>query len=687
MLLSFLVKLIAGSGLLYGYYHLFLRNRQFHHYNRFYLLAAVLVSMILPFIHIPASLLLGNHQHGTVIQTLRVINVNGWEEPVTIYASSGGWGQWLTIQNCLFVVYFGGLLTGLVMLIRSLAWIKKLRRKYPYDTVDQLRLYYTAEPGTPFSFFRSVFWDNNISLHDARGQQIFRHEMFHVKEKHSADVLLMELICCCCWFNPFYHLLKKELKAIHEFLADEYAASANNRYEYAELLVAHAITQKKLSLTTPFFHNQLKRRITMITQSNLIRRSGYIRRIMALPLLLLLFSAFAVKLSKTIPGQTALQATARKITVVVDPGHGGMYPGAKGIKAVEKDLTLAISQKIKELAVSYNINVVLTRNEDKMVAGASDLKQDLQNRINITNTTKPDLFLSIHVNFTPHNNTSLTGFQAYIGTKNNDARNRQLSSAILNSLKHIYKVDDIIKQHQSGVFVLDNNNYPSAIIECGFLNNPNDEAYFSEPVNQEKVAHKILEGIVQYTAAQNTTSTTLQYQPVADTLTEQVLAVISEVDIQSIDTDLHTKIATVHFKNGDVKYAHAALIDKYFPPHITTDTIPGVHKSTVDTQAIFKKVEFEPDYTGGEKAWVAYLIKNVHYPKDAVTKKLEGTVVVEFIVDTNGKISDVKAISGPTVFREESIRVVKESGTWVPAKQNGKTVRAYKRQPIVYRIG
>ena len=60
--------------------------------------------------------------------------------------------------------------------------------------------------------------------------------------------------------------------------------------------------------------------------------------------------------------------------------------------------------------------------------------------------------------------------------------------------------------------------------------------------------------------------------------------------------------------------------------------------------------------------------------------------MVQFIVDKEGSLSDIKAISGPKELQEESIRVVKESGKWIPAVQNGKKVRAYKRQPIIYKL-
>src|SRR4029077_490104 len=142
-------------------------------------------------------------------------------------------------------------------LIKSLVYITRMSRRYRYEQLDDIKFFQTNEPGTPFSFFKQVFWNRQIDLQSHEGQQIFRHELYHVRQKHSFDILLIEIITIIFWFNPFFYLIKKEIKAIHEFLADQYAASASNRYSYAELLVLQSINNKKIQLFNPFFHNQI----------------------------------------------------------------------------------------------------------------------------------------------------------------------------------------------------------------------------------------------------------------------------------------------------------------------------------------------------------------------------------------------------------------------------------------------
>lgn len=98
------------------------------------------------------------------------------------------------------------------------------------------------------------------------------------------------------------------------------------------------------------------------------------------------------------------------------------------------------------------------------------------------------------------------------------------------------------------------------------------------------------------------------------------------------------------------------------------------------------KVEIESQYPGGTKAWERFLLKNLRIPQVAIDNGIEGTVMVQFVVDREGNVSNVEAISGPAELRDEAVRVIKKSGKWTPAVQNGKHVPSYKKQPIGVKI-
>ena len=103
-------------------------------------------------------------------------------------------------------------------------------------------------------------------------------------------------------------------------------------------------------------------------------------------------------------------------------------------------------------------------------------------------------------------------------------------------------------------------------------------------------------------------------------------------------------------------------------------------KENVDS--VFRKVEIESSYPGGDPGWKRFLLKNFVTPEEVIANQISGTVVVQFIVDREGNVSDVHAISGPEEIAREAMRVIRKSGKWIPAIQNGRTVASYKSQPV-----
>ncbi len=117
-----------------------------------------------------------------------------------------------------------------------------------------------------------------------------------------------------------------------------------------------------------------------------------------------------------------------------------------------------------------------------------------------------------------------------------------------------------------------------------------------------------------------------------------------------------------------------------------TGVVEAPKKVEEDWDRTFTKVEIESEYPGGLAAWRRYLERTLRYPTYAQDNEIQGVVVIEFIVDREGNVSDVKAISGPEELRDEAVRVIKRSGKWTPAEQNGRKVKSVKKQPIVFQL-
>ena len=105
-----------------------------------------------------------------------------------------------------------------------------------------------------------------------------------------------------------------------------------------------------------------------------------------------------------------------------------------------------------------------------------------------------------------------------------------------------------------------------------------------------------------------------------------------------------------------------------------------------DWDKTFLSVQIESEYPGGLRAWKFFLERNMRYPQDAIDNNIQGTVLVQFIVDKDGNVSDVEAVSGPMELRPEAVRVIKKSGKWTPAIQQGRQVKSYKRQPVKFEL-
>jgi periplasmic protein TonB len=141
----------------------------------------------------------------------------------------------------------------------------------------------------------------------------------------------------------------------------------------------------------------------------------------------------------------------------------------------------------------------------------------------------------------------------------------------------------------------------------------------------------------------------------------------------------HAAIGTQHIQSDFYS-------DVVAPPVETTGK--GIIEAPVRTEedAVFHKVEIESEFEGGPAAWARFLNRNLRYPQDAADNLIQGQVIVQFIVDQEGNISNVEAISGPDELKQEAIRVIKKSGKWTAAIQNGRKVKSYKKQPIVFRL-
>jgi beta-lactamase regulating signal transducer with metallopeptidase domain len=297
-LLIYLLQVIAISGILFAYYHFALRNNSFHKYNRYYLILSAIISLIIPFFNIPVYFTEEQTSSSPVLQSITHYSLPSLPKTPTIYPSYHAIPpthpvNWTTI---LFFIYILIVSLILVRLFISIYRICRIAHDNPSEKLEGIVFINTNHPDSPFSFFSWLFWNKEMTIESSVGNHVFRHEYFHIQQRHTLDILFFEALSTIFWINPFFYLYKKEIKAVQEFLADEYALQANNdndvRLAYGELLLMRAFETRQ-RLVTPFFHNQIKRRITMIMASGK-PAFQYLRKVLVLPVAAIVIGFFAL---------------------------------------------------------------------------------------------------------------------------------------------------------------------------------------------------------------------------------------------------------------------------------------------------------------------------------------------------------------------------------------------------------
>jgi hypothetical protein len=485
--LIYLLKVIAISSILFGYYWLVLRDKQFHQYNRIYLLGIIPISWVAPFITIPIV-----HQQKsaqlayTHIMQVVAQNNSDFEQIVIQKQSHFNMDIILIVASLVICSVF------IFRIIKSLFGIRRLIKTFPCQPYMDLKLILINTKGSPFSFFKYIFWNTTIDLESELGKQILNHELIHVREKHSYDKLLVEIMMIIGWFNPTFWLIKNELYLIHEFIADQKSIENKDTTTLAEILLAAAYPQQKHILSNTFFFSPIKRRITMLTKNSKTRFS-YLRRLAVLPILLITFALCAFRSDSKVYSPLK---TDKLYTIVIDAGHGGGDFGANSPDGkYEKDFTLSIAQKIKALNKNDKIQVVLSRSKDEMI--------NVVDRSNQINAMHPDLLISIHLNSVSNKNTwteSNHGVEFYIPKEkkgsNITVQSNLLASALNNTTANIFKANNGVMTRNKGVWILDASKCPAVIIECGSINSKSDLEVLA--TKQDELANSILQAVELY---------------------------------------------------------------------------------------------------------------------------------------------------------------------------------------------
>lgn len=270
-----------------GLYYLLFRKETFHRFNRFYLLASLLLAAVIPAVHLPGF------SGGNPLLPVRIIKaVIVYAGQVTTDNASG-----LKSGTLLTLVYGGMALLFTGYLLAQLIHLGLLAFRCENARWNDFRLVILPDKSHSFSFFNFIFL--SMPAGETPGQSpVLHHEMAHARQWHSLDILLIQIVKIFQWFNPFVYLAEKALQETHEYLADAAVLEQDGEPGRYRLLLLTQVFGLQPGIFNFFNHSLIKNRLTMMTKEKSPLRNRF-KYLAALPLVLLLGLVMCCNRNKT----------------------------------------------------------------------------------------------------------------------------------------------------------------------------------------------------------------------------------------------------------------------------------------------------------------------------------------------------------------------------------------------------
>lgn len=310
-LFDYLIKASLCLGVVYLFYYLLLRLLTYYTWNRYFLLLGASLAFIIPLLPVDALM---PDQPSAAVTFIRQFSLEK-EQAVTAVASTAS--ERMALWQVLLPVFLAGSLVMLVRMVMQLIALKKLRHSTPMVHERQYAFYQLPDEQSPFSFGNHVYLNRHL-YNEEEFEKIIRHELVHVQQKHTIDVLLMEWLCIINWFNPFAWLIRQAGKQNLEFIADEQVLQeGHSRKGYQYLLLKVARENQGFQLASPFLFPSLKKRIEMMNRD----RTGGIhllRFAVVLPLIVMLAVAFGQTSGKSNVKASGEQYNLSSLTYMIN---------------------------------------------------------------------------------------------------------------------------------------------------------------------------------------------------------------------------------------------------------------------------------------------------------------------------------------------------------------------------------
>ncbi len=292
-MISYILQVLLFQTLFLGIYELFLKKETFFQWNRFYLIATSVLAYVIPFIQIEYfKNYVPNSMEIPVFDIAEFYTISKVKSTENLIQST----NYFTLENFYLI---GFVLFSVLFLLKLFQIYKKIKDNKIVQK-ENYTLVILKKEKSAFSFFSYIFLGKNIF--NSNYEHILKHELIHVNQKHSLDLLFFEIQKIVFWFNPFSYLYSYKISVLHEYIADAKTIKAQHKKSFFENLLIQTFHIEKL----PFVNNYLKKsllkkRIIMATKntSNPILKVKYLLLLPVLASMFVLSSSFKTTTNQT----------------------------------------------------------------------------------------------------------------------------------------------------------------------------------------------------------------------------------------------------------------------------------------------------------------------------------------------------------------------------------------------------
>ena len=608
-MMLYVIKAAITLALLYSCFFLFLSKETFHRFNRCMLVGIMLVSLVMPMFHFTT-------EHPTTLNE-EVYQMQNYIQhdtaPIIVTAQQA---QGITWIQALTWIYMAGVVLMLILtLVQATSLIRFMSSGVRHTDSQGNTVILHNNDVPPFSIFRYIVM--SVKDYESCRQYILTHEQEHIRLGHTYDLLLLQGMKTLMWFNPFIWFLSRDLKAVHEYEADQAVINQGiDAKSYQQLLVMKVVGNRLQPFTNNLNHGSLKKRIVMMYQKP-SNRWLMLKALCAIPVAALTINTFATPIE-------------------TDP--------------------------VEDMVKTLETTNVPTINEVKETLPSPKTAEEASEE-------KPFAITTDSNNIDDNPLILINGHEVKI-----PADIKTIDGETLGKMLHINKED---------------------IASVTVLKNGAATAIYGE---------KAKNGVISIETK------AFQAQP-KDTVVvkNEVSDVLNISSAVNIDELMEKLPGAEKHEDGSITI-NGKVVKKILlqGQEVYDDD---------DDDPVFEVTEEPAQYPGGQAALMQYLAQNIRYPKIAAENGVQGRVLVQFVVEKDGSLSNFAVVkkSGDTITKNaqsgitvnalgsateeskvpqeafdalnaEAVRVLREMPKWIPAKQRGQEVRMRYTLPITFRL-